>query len=388
MAGVVSIVHYSALPVVGGVEFIISKHRELMKQDGVDVKIIAGDGKPDVLIPELKATYYNKIQQEILKGREPDDFKDKVEALRSKLYLEISTSDVLIVHNIFTMHFNLVATAALTNLAKDIRTIAWVHDISYIDPTYNLPDPKNTPLEYITEPLEDLEYVTITKYRKELLIDFLSIDESRVTVIPNGIDPYMPLPADIKKTAKELNVLSHYPVIIYPSRLTRRKNFEFAIEIVGELEGDPLLLLSAPPDPHNPAFSSYKDELCKFSDKKGVSLIFFGDLCPIEEIYPFYFLGDLLLMTSRMEGFGLPALEAALMRIPAALSDIPPLRELGENFQNVIFFDLGEDPTIVAEKISLLLEKSPTLKDRHEVIRRYSWQRIYPEKIRDLLEIS
>ncbi len=388
MGKVVSIVHYSALPVIGGVEFIISKHAELLKQDGVDVRIIAGEGKPDVLIPELKASYYKEVQQEILRGREPDNFIDEVEILRRKLSPEFSTSDVLIVHNIFTMHFNLVATAALAHFVGDLRTITWVHDIAYIDPTYNLPPPSITPLKYITEPLEGLEYVTITKYRKEKLVDFLSIDSGMVTVISNGMDPYMPLPPGMKKAAKELNILSYYPVIIYPSRLTRRKNFEFAIEIVGELEGNPLLLLSAPPDPHNPAFSSYKDELRTIANRKGISLIFFSDFCPIEEIYPFYFLGDLLLVSSRMEGFGLPVVEAALMRIPAALSSIPPLRELGKNFKTVIFFDLDENPAIVAERISSLLKKSPALIDRREVIKRYSWRRIYEEKIKSLLKIS
>lgn len=388
MGRIVSIVHYSALPVIGGVEFIISKHRELLGLDGMDVRLIAGEGEPDVLIPELKASYYKKIQEEILKGREPDNYKSSVISLKEKLWKVISPSDVLIVHNIFTMHFNLVATAALALLIKDIRTIAWVHDISYLDPTYNLPSPLITPLKYITELQEGLEYIAITQYRKEKLVNFLSIDEDRVTVIPNGIDPYMPLPPRMRKVAREFDILSYYPVLIYPARLTRRKNFEFAIEITGKLGGNPLLVLSAPPDPHNPAFSSYKNELLKLSREKRVSLLFFSDYCPIEEIYPFYYLGDILLVSSRMEGFGLPAIESALMRIPAALSSIPPLRELASDFQNIIFFDLKEGPGRVADRITSLLKKSPALGDRHKVIERYSWQRIYEEKIKNLLQFS
>ncbi|TET98550.1 MAG: glycosyltransferase [Candidatus Stahlbacteria bacterium] len=388
MGKIVTIIHYSALPIIGGVEFIISKHSELMKQDGLDVRIIAGDGNPDVLIPELKASYYNEIQQIILSGKEPDNFTQEVEALQSKLYQEISASDVLIVHNMFTMHFNLVATAAIAKLARNLRTITWVHDIAYIDSTYNLPPPTISPLKYISEPMDHLEYVTITKYRKELLVDFLSVEENKVNVISNGIDPYILLPQKMKEIAEELDILSFYPVIVYPSRMTRRKNYEFAIEIVGELEGNPLLLLSAPPDPHNPTFSSYKEELYRLSGEKGVSLIFFGDFVSIEDIYPFYSLGDLLLITSRMEGFGLPVVEAALLRIPAALSNIPPLIELGKHFQNTIFFDLDEDPKIVADRISLFLKNSSTVKDRKEVIERYSWKRIYQEKIRELLKIS
>jgi glycosyltransferase involved in cell wall biosynthesis len=385
---IVKIIHYSALPVIGGVEFIISKHKELMANDGIDVTVIAGDGNPDILIPELKASYYKKIQKEILNGCEPDNFKNEVNLLENKLIEVISSTDLLIVHNLFTMHFNLVATAALTNISKDIRTIAWVHDIAYLDPTYKLPPPDIPQLKLIKSPMDYLEYVTITKYRKELLIDFLDLKSNRVSVISNGIDPYVLLPKEMKKASMELDILSYYPVVIYPSRLTRRKNYELAIEIISELEDNPLLLLSAPPDPHNPAFVSYKDELIELADEKNVNIVFLSDYIPIKDIYPFYFLGDILLISSRMEGFGLPVLEAALTRIPAALSNIPPLRELGEHFKNTLSFNLDENPKDIALKISNLLKNSKTIIDRREVISNYSWERIYKEKIKKLLEVS
>lgn len=388
MGRIVKIIHYSALPVIGGVEFIIYKHKKLMTNDGIDVEIIAGDGNPDIFIPELKASHYKEIQKEILKGYEPADFKKEVDLLGNKLIDAISSSDLLIVHNLFTMHFNLIATAALTNLSKDIRTIAWVHDIAYLDPTYKLPPPDIPQLKLITRPIDWVEYVAITKYRKELLIDFLDLKPNRVNVISNGIDPYVLLPGEMKKASIDLDILSYYPVVIYPSRLTRRKNYELAIEIISELDGNPLLLLSAPPDPHNPAFVSYKDELFELADEKDVNVIFLSDYIPIRDIYPFYFLGDILLISSRMEGFGLPVLEAALIRIPAALSNIPPLRELGEHFQNTIFFDLDESPKDIAFRISSFLKNSKIIKDRREVINSYSWERIYKEKIKKLLKIS
>lgn len=388
MGRIVKIIHYSALPVIGGVEFIISKHKKLMTNDGIDVEVIAGDGNPDILIPELKASYYKDIQREILNGCEPGKFRKEVNLLENKLIDAISSSDLLIVHNLFTMHFNLVATAALTNLSKDIRTIAWVHDIAYLDQTYKLPPPVIPQLKLIKSPIDCLEYVAITKYRKELLLDFLGLKSNRVSVITNGIDPYVLLPGEMKKASMELDILSYYPVVIYPSRLTRRKNYELAIEIISELEGNPLLLLSAPPDPHNPAFISYKDELIELADEIDVNIVFLSDYIPIKDIYPFYFLGDILLISSRMEGFGLPVLEAALTRIPAALSNIPPLRELGEHFKNTIFFDLDENPKDIAFRISNFLKKSKIIKDRREVINSYSWERIYKEKIRKLLKIS
>ncbi|MCK4225892.1 hypothetical protein KAX29_03270, partial [candidate division WOR-3 bacterium] len=58
------------------------------------------------------------------------------------------------------------------------------------------------------------------------------------------------------------------------------------------------------------------------------------------------------------------------------------------DFQNIIFFDLKEGPGRVADRITSLLKKSPALGDRHKVIERYSWQRIYEEKIKNLLQFS
>ncbi len=385
MGRIVSILHYSALPVIGGVEFIIDRHSKLMREDGFDVSIIAGDGEPDILIPELKASNYKKIQEEILRGREPENFEDEVEKLKKKLIQAISSSNLLIVHNLFTMHFNLVATAALCDLAREIKTIGWVHDISYIDPTYNLPSPAKTPLKLITSPAPGVQYVTITKYRKEKLSDFFEIEKNKIQVIPNGIDPYKLLPEEMEKTAKRLNILSYYPVVLFPSRLTKRKNFELAIEISSELQGKPLLLLSAPPDPHNPEFSSYKDELRALAEKKELPLIFLSDHCPIKKIYPFYFLGDILLISSRMEGFGLPVLEASLMRIPAAFSNIPPLKEIGKHFQSHIFFDLDENPKNIANRIMNLLDESSIVQNRKIVIRDFGWDTIYQKKIKNLL---
>ncbi|MCK4395102.1 glycosyltransferase family 4 protein [candidate division WOR-3 bacterium] len=386
MEKVISILHYSALPVIGGVEFIIDKHSKLMKEDGFKVNIIAGEGNPDYLVPELNASHYHAIQQEIVKrGTSPVRFHEEVQRLKEKLLSAVSNSDLLIAHNIFTMHFNLVATAALIEIAKEIKTIAWVHDIAYIDTTYHLPNPKKLPLKLITEDHPGIRWVAISQYRKEKLSEFLGISKEKVTVVPDGMDVYKMLPPEMEKAAKKLKIFSYYPVVIFPSRLTRRKNFEMTIDITAELEGNPLLLLSAPPDPHNPSFSSYKNELMAHAKKKGLTLIFLSEHCQIKQIYPFYFLGDILLISSRMEGFSLPALEGALFRLPIALSNIPPLKEIGKHFTSHIFFDLDESPKRIGKRIMRLLENSSAVQNRRMVLREYNWEEVYKKYIKPLL---
>jgi len=385
MGKIVSILHYSALPVIGGVELTVDIHARLLKEKNFQVNIIAGDGKPDKFIPELSSSYYKEMNKKILRGVTPKEFSKEVRKVKKKILKALKDSNVLIVHNLFTMHFNLVATAALTEVSKEIKTIGWVHDLSYLDSTYNLPPPGNSPLKFIANFTPGIKWVTITNYRKNLLSDFFNIKKKNIEVIHNGIDPYVILPPDMKKAAEKLKILDHYPVAIFPSRVTKRKNFELAIDIASKLKGDPLLLLSAPPDPHNPAFVSYKKELKLRAKKKGVRLILFSEYCTIKDIETFYFLGDFLLITSKMEGFGLPAIEASLFRLPAALSNIPPLREIEKYFKSHIFFDLTEKPKEIAKNIDVFLKNNNTVQDRRMIIDNFSWDTILEKKIIPLI---
>ena len=145
MGKVISILHYSALPVIGGVELTVDIHAKLLKENNFKVNIIAGDGKPDKFIPELKSSYYNRMLPKILKGKTPEDFNSVVQKVKKKILTILKGTNILIVHNLFTMHFNLVATAALVEISKKIKTIGWVHDLSYVDPTYALPPPGPEP---------------------------------------------------------------------------------------------------------------------------------------------------------------------------------------------------------------------------------------------------
>jgi glycosyltransferase involved in cell wall biosynthesis len=385
MGKVVSILHYSALPVIGGVELTVDIHAKLLKAKNFRVNTIAGDGTPDFLIPELKSSYYNEMFKKILKGKTPDNFASEVKKVKEKILKALKGSDVLIVHNLFTMHFNLVATAALTEVSKKIKTIGWTHDLSYVDPTYDLPPPGDSPLKLIAKPAPGIKWVTVTNYRRELISRFFGLKKTDITVIHNGIDPYEILPTDIKRASKKLKIFSYYPVAIFPSRLTRRKNFELAIDIISELKGDPLLLLSAPPDPHNPNFSIYKKELKKRAKEKNVNLILFSDHCLIKDIESFYFLGDFLLITSKMEGFGLPAVEASLFRLPAALSNIPPLKEIEKHFKSHLFFALDEKPGKIAKQIDSFLAENKTVQDRKTSIDDFSWDIILKEKLIPLI---
>jgi glycosyltransferase involved in cell wall biosynthesis len=92
---------------------------------------------------------------------------------------------------------------------------------------------------------------------------------------------------------------------------------------------------------------------------------------------------DGLLLTSAQEGFGLPLIEAGLLRVPIFCGDIPVLREVGGN--NALYFPLSESPETIAEMVLNTLEKPGPAAMRRRVLTDYSWDSIFHAKILPLI---
>ena len=83
-----------------------------------------------------------------------------------------------------------------------------------------------------------------------------------------------------------------------------------------------------------------------------------------------YLMADLLLMTSKDEGFGLPLLEAGMIKLPIACSDIPAFKELGKG---VCFFRLDEPPLFISGRIIEYLGRTDTCRMFRNVMGKYVW---------------
>ena len=125
----ISILHYAAPPIVGGVESTIYHHARLLNHAGYEVSIIAGRGAvfdisiPFILIPEIDSRHpdVTRIGKELAKGEVAEDFRTLEEDLFESISSTIKDSDVLIVHNAITLHKNLALTAALKRIADQSR---------------------------------------------------------------------------------------------------------------------------------------------------------------------------------------------------------------------------------------------------------------------------
>ena len=74
------------------------------------------------------------------------------------------------------------------------------------------------------------------------------------------------------------------------------------------------------------------------------------------------------LMTSRDEGFGLPLLEAGMIKLPIACPDIPPFMEVG---RDICFFHLDDPPIAIAGRIMEYLGRTNTHKMFRHIMGKY-----------------
>ena len=143
----IALLHYAYAPVIGGVEFIMKQHAALFARHGYAVRVICGAGESEepgvevCVVEELHPGNEKCVaaQGEIASsgGGEGTAFRDLKDYFFGEFFRhQLEGCDVVFVHNVMTMHFNLAATAALAELANEfdgVRFVNWVHDLSAIN---------------------------------------------------------------------------------------------------------------------------------------------------------------------------------------------------------------------------------------------------------------
>lgn len=353
----IALLHFTAAPVIGGVERIIEEHARLMREDGHAVQIVAG------------------------------------ERLRSPtLGQELREKDVVIAHNLLTMPFAPAVTRKLRTWAgecKPVRFIAWTHDVAAANPYYSLSE-EGVKGELMRNWCRDFEYVAVSERRRQELHTATGMPLERCVVIPNGVSAaehwgvgpaWQPL---VERLAERDLVLLH------PARLVRRKRIEVSLQVLAAVRGrgvDAALVVTAPDDPHQRAGVEYREELlCKRKELRlEEHAIFLSERGEVSaaDVDAFYRVADAVIFPSEHEGFGLPVLEAAVHRVPIFCPAIEPLTSLPS--VPGAFFPLGAAPDEIAAQIMRTVEGCAAIRVRKEAVRRYAWPAIYRKYIAPLL---
>lgn len=400
----VALLHYSAAPVVGGVESVLGQHARLMADDGHQVRIVAGRGEQtDPRIPFLHLPLADSRHPEVLAlkaeldaGRVPPAFSELVDSLTAALKEILEDTNALFAHNVCSLNKNLALTAAVRNLAghDHLRLVSWHHDLAWTTPRYRDELHEGYPWDLLRQPWPGVKQVTVSEMRQQELAQLFQMNEEHIAVIPNGVDmrAFHKLEEQTRDYVTRLDLLNAAPLLLLPVRITPRKNIELALRVCANLlKYFPhiKLVVTGPLGPHNPANVDYFDRLAALRKELGLENIvcFLAELTteyiPDRVISDFYHLSDVLFLPSREEGFGIPILEAGLAGLPIFCADIAPLRGLGGS--DVSYFSPDADPVELANRIVNHLSFDPVFRLRTRVRKQYSWEPIYARQIAPLL---
>ena len=398
----VALLHYSAPPIVGGVESVLGHQARLMADAGHQVRIVAGRGEQnDPRIPFLHLPLADSrhpqvltVKAELDAGRIPLEFSEMVDSLTANLNESLDDADVLLAHNVCSLNKNLALTAAVRNLSDNLRVVLWHHDLAWTTARYRAELYDGYPWDLLRQAWPGVKQVTISEMRQQELAELFQINKDDITVVPNGVDVrvFHKLEKQTQGYVKQLDLLNTAPLLLLPVRITPRKNIELALRACANLLDhfpDTKLIVTGPLGPHNPANVKYFEKLTAL--RKGLKLEdvvhFLAELTPEfipdDVISDFYHLADALFMPSREEGFGIPVLEAGLAGLPIFCSDIPPLRSLGGS--HVTYFSPDAEPSELANTIANGLSSNNMFRMRVHVRRDFSWEGIYTRTIEPLL---
>lgn len=396
----IAFLHYTAPPVIGGVEFVLKAQAIQFHQHGYPVKILAGRGKKFSkgigmeIFPLLGSQHPEiiKVNRLLSQGKCPANFEKIVDEISKFLTKSLRAVDIIIAHNISTMHFNLSFTQAFNKYVQQHSGkvfVAWVHDHTFANEAYKNFWRQSFPYNLITRPIFGLNYVTISLARQELLVRLLGLKKSEIAVIPDGIEieKFLDLSPRTCAIIDRFNLLKQDLVMFTPVRILKRKNFELGIKVVRSLKSQKKkvkLIITGPTDPHNLEVKKYFCQLKNLSRKLRVKkeVIFlsqYGIQVDYFTLRSLYRVCDILFLPSFQEGFGLPLLEAGLSRQPIICSAIPPLQVLGG--KDVLYFSPEEDARKIARRILRVLENNSVSRMFRKTLRGYSWSAIFEKKI-------
>lgn len=409
----IAILHYSVPPVVGGVEAVIQAHTELLLKAGNQVRLIAGVGQLEALpagaefylIREMDSLFPQvvEISRHLEAGHVPADFDTLSARLEKSLAPVLESIDMVIIHNIFTKHFNLPLTAGLMRLldmGKITNCIAWCHDITWTSTHSRSKVHPGYPWDILRTYREDIRYVTVSRHRQEELAGLYGCPIERIQIIYDGVDPadIYSLSDEGKKLIQRLDLIKADLILLMPVRITQAKNIELALHVIACLKNRgirPKLIVTGPPDPHDPADMQYYQHLLSLRRELHVEdeARFVYESGPQPE--QGYIIGlpivrqlfrtcDAMFMPSHREGFGMPIIEAGLIGMPIFTTRIPAAEEIGGN--EVMSFSHSDPAEKVAEMIFDWSKSNPTQALRQRIRQNSTWQAIFQHDILPLID--
>jgi len=407
------ITHYSLPPVVGGVENIIGPQAEMFAKQGYLVTLLSGEGNiegkniktSNITDLNPNSPHIRTIQRILRLGSLPENYEFRLQNLQKKIETQVGDINTIIIHNIMTMPFNLTATEAFWNYIEknpDKKFYLWTHDLAWL-----MEDHKNNlynrrPWTLLKSALPNVQYITISEFRKRQMAELLNIPRKKITVIPNVLkyQDFLNFHHETTQVISHLSLFHRYPFMLIPARQLPRKNIERSIRIISNLRQnfpEILGIITGKPEMENGGLTSYSQYLVDLVREYDLekSVIFLSDIFAElsisevknrEVVHDLYFVAHLVLYLSLDEGFGLPILEAGAARTPIAVTQIPVFREVAKD--GVLYLPTDESPEFNANRLMKFLKENLSKSDLlfKRVFSHYNWQTYWQDYLKSILE--
>jgi glycogen(starch) synthase len=219
------------------------------------------------------------------------------------------------------------------------------------------------------------QVIVCSHYMRGHVADVYDLEEDRVAVIPNGIDPEDLVAVDDLDALRARFAEPDEKLVLLIGRLVYEKGFQLALDalpgLIEEVGG--LRFLVAGSGSHEQALREQAAELGLM--EHGTFMGWIGD----DVLHSLYRIADLCVIPSLYEPFGIVALEAMASGCPTIVADTGGLREVVAHEKVGLRFNGGD-----AEHLAFMVERMLTdheLRDRlvtqaGEHVLRFDWSDI------------
>ena len=214
--------------------------------------------------------------------------------------------------------------------------------------------------------------ITCSHYMRDHVSDVYGLDDQRVAVIPNGIDPLDLQPVEDLDALRARFAAPRERLVLLVGRLVYEKGFQIALEALpGVIErlGDVRFLVAG----SGTAETDLREQAARLGLlDHGTFMGWIGD----DVLHSLYRIADLTVVPSIYEPFGLVALEAMASGCPTIVADTGGLREVVPNEEVGLRFR-SRDPRSLAAMMERVLSDA-ALRDRliaeaSEHVLRFDW---------------